>query len=230
MTRLRRWSLILLATGILSILAATWLNRPSAWRPLVVDASATTSDVTVIRLRAGVEYEVSLEVDRQTADAVTKQLMARKPQHAIAAQWAITCQGEQIAAGDLTNYNRISTVASWRGEWYRLVARVPFGVDEAKYWGFGLTGNYLSERVVGAFQPPDDITGSCEFSSAIERPADTARIALRRSEMDWRTHSRQSTFLPIGGVLAVLLGLFALLVRGLIVLRSRRDDSPATRR
>jgi hypothetical protein len=229
LTRLARWSQILIIAGILSILAATWFNRPSVWRPLVVDASATDSDTIDVRLVAGREYEVSLEVDRQTTAEVTRQLIARKPQHAIAAQWVVACQGKQIAAGELANYIRINNVASWRGELYRLVARVPFGVDEARYWGFGLTGSYLGERVVGAFRIPDDVSESCEFSWAIERPADTARIALRKTEQDWRKHSRQSAFLPIGGALAVLLGSFVLLVRGLIALRSRRDASPATR-
>lgn len=229
LTRLTHWSRVLIVTGILSILAASWVNRPSVWRPLAVDAAVVATDSSDVRLRAGVEYEVSLEVSQQTANAATKQLIAREPQSAIAGQWAIACQGEQIAAGDLVNYIRIDTVASWRGELYRLVARVPFGVDEANYWGLGLLGNYLSERVVGAFQSPDNITGACEFSWAIQQSAENARLAVRRNEQDWRAHNRQLRILPIGGVLAVLLGSFGLLLRGLIVLRSRRDDSPATR-
>lgn len=227
LAHLTQWSRILIVIGVLSILAATWANRPAVWRPVVVNASAVASDTTNVQLRAGVEYEVSLEAARQTVNAATKQLIARKPQTAIAGQWAIACQGEQIATGDLTHYIRIETVASWRGEWYRLIARVPFGVDEAKYWGFGVAGSYLSERIVGAFQPPDEITGPCEFSWAIERSTDNVRLAVRRNEQDWRAHNRQLRVLPIGGAMALLLGLSGLLVRGLMVLRSRRDDSPA---
>ena len=208
----------------MSILAASWVNRPSVWRPLVVDAAAGAADTTDVRLRAGVEYEVSLEVSQQTANAATRQLIAREPQSAVAGQWAIACQGEQLAAGDLVNYIRVETVASWRGELYRLVARVPFGVDDANYWGLGLIGDYLSERIVGAFQSPDDISGACEFSWAIQRSTENVRLALRRNEQDWRAHSRQLRILPIGGALAVLLGTFGLLLRGLTVLRSRRHD------
>ena len=208
----------------MSILAASWVNRPSVWRPLVVDAAAGAADTTDVRLRAGVEYEVSLEVSQQTANAATRQLIAREPQSAVAGQWAIACQGEQLAAGDLVNYIRVETVASWRGELYRLVARVPFGVDDANYWGLGLIGDYLSERIVGAFQSPDDISDACEFSWAIQRSTENVRLALRRNEQDWRAHSRQLRILPIGGALAVLLGTFGLLLRGLTVLRSRRHD------
>lgn len=229
MTRLRRWSFILLVAGILSILAATWFNRPSIWRPLAVDASSVDAGSTDVRLRTAIDYEVSLEIERQTARAVGGQLFRPKPQSAVTGSWNISCGTTQIAAGDFRNYIRVETVASWRGELYRLVARVPFGVDEANYWGFGLAGNYLSERVVGAFQIPDDIAASCEFSWAMERTKDSARIAIRRSEQDWRKHSRQSAFLPVGGTFAVLLGSFALLLRGLMVLRSRRDGSTATR-
>lgn len=214
----------------MSILAATWINRPSVWRPFVVDASVADSDATDIRLRPGTDYEVSLEVERGTAGASAGQLFKPKPQSAVIGSWSIACQDTGIAAGDFTNYIRIENVRSWRGELYRVVARVPFGVDEANYRGFGLTGRYLSERVVGAFQLPDDITGSCQYSWAIDGSIDNVRLAIRRSEKDWRAHSRQLSFLPIGGFLAVLLGSFALLVRGLILLRSRRDDSPATRR
>lgn len=205
------------------------MNRPSIWRPLAVDGSVAESGTSDVALRAGVEYEVSLEVERRIANTAARQAMKREPQSVIAGQWAIACQGEQIAAGDLVNYIRIKTVATWRGELYRLVARVPFGVDEAKYRGFGLTGSYLSERIVGAFQSPDEITAPCEFSWAVERSTDSVRIALRRSNQDWRKHSRQVTFLPVGGALALLLGSFGLLVRGFIVMRSRRDNSPASR-
>ena len=230
LTRLTRWSQILIIAGVLSVLATTWFNRPAVWRPLVADASAAGSNSDSFRLDPSLEYEVSLEIVRRPPDAITRQLLAKEPQSAIAAQWAIACDGEQIAAGGLANYIRIDTVQSWRGELYRLVARVPFGVDEAKYWGFGLIGSYLSERVVGAFKISDDAGGACELSSTIERPADNARIAIRRTDQDWRKHSRQLTFLPIGGLLAVSLGVLGLLVRGLIVLRSHRDDSSATRR
>ena len=222
--------MILLVTGILAILAATWTNRPSVWRPIVVDASVAESDTTDVLLRPGIDYEVSLEVERGTAGAGARQLFKPRPQSAVTGRWSITCQDDRIAAGDFTNYIRIETVRSWRGELYRVIARVPFGVDAAKYRGFGLTGSYLSERVVGAFQLPDDITGSCQYSWAIDGSMDNVRLAIRRSEKDWRAHSRQLAFLPIGGFLAVLLGSLALLVRGLILLRSRRDDSPATRR
>lgn len=214
----------------MSILAATWINRPSVWRPIVVDASATGSDATDVRLHPGIDYEVSLEVERGTAQAVAGQLFKPKPQSAVNGSWSIACQDKRIAAGDFTNYIRIENVRSWRGELYRVIARVPFGVDEANYRGFALTGSYLSERVVGAFQLSNDITGSCRYSWAIERSTGNVRLAIRRSEKDWRAHSRQLSFLPIGGFLAVLLGSFALLVRGLILLRSRRDDSLATRR
>jgi len=190
----------------------------------------TDTNTTDVRLRAGVEYEVSVEIERRMAGAAAKQLVTREPQSAIAGQWAIACQGESIATGDLTNYIRIKEVATWRGELYRLVARVPFGVDEAKYWGFGLTGRYLSERIVGAFQSPDAVTEPCEFSWAIQRSTENVRLALRRNDQDWRKHSRQVTFLPVGGALALLLGLFGLLLRGLIVLRSSRDDSPSSPR
>jgi hypothetical protein len=229
LTRLNRWSQILIVAGILSILTATWTNRPTIWRPLAVDASATAADAADVHLIAGLEYEVSVEFERRLPVAAAGPLAAKEPQSTIAAQWAIACDGEQIAAGNLADYIRIDIVRSWRGELYRLVARVPFGLDEAKYWGFGLAGRYLSERVVGAFQVPDNARGACEFSSVIERPADNARIAVRRTGLDWRKHDRQLALLPIGGVLAVSLGLFGILLRGLILLRSRRDDPPATR-
>lgn len=224
MTRLTRWSIILLVTGCLSILAASWLNRPSVWRPLVIESSEAGSETTGVRLRSGTDYEVSLEVERQQVAAAVRELVTPEPQSAVVGHWAITCQGNRIAAGDLANYIRIETVASWRGELYRLVARVPFGVDEANYRTLGLTGRYLSERVVGAFRLPDDVAGPCDFSRTIERSANSVRVAVRRSEDDWREHNRQLAFLPVGGVLAVFLGSLALLVRGSIVLRSRRDD------
>ena len=229
LTRLTRWSQVLIVAGILSILVASWLNRPAVWRPAVVDASATASATGNVQLRVGLEYEVSMEMGRGSPVAAYRQLIAKEPQSAIAAQWAIACDGEQIATGNLVNYIRIDVVQSWRGELYRLVTRMPFGIDEAKFWGFGLTGRYLSERVVGAFQVPDDSTGACEFSSLIEQAADSARLTLRRTDQDWRKHNRQLAFLPIGGLLAILLGLFGLVLAALIGLRSRRDDSAATR-
>ena len=106
---------------------------------------------------------------------------------------------------------------------------MPFGIDEAKYWGFGLTGRYLSERIVGAFEIPDNSSGACEFSSAVERPLENARIAVRRINQDWLMHDRQLAWLSIGGVLAVLLGLFGLLLSALIGRQSRRGGSSATR-
>lgn len=222
LTRLSRWSQILIVAGTLSILTVTWINRPAIWRPLAIDASAAASATTDVHLEAGLEYEVSVEFERRLPVAAAGPLAAKEPQSAIAAQWTIACDGRQIATGNLANYIRIDIVRSWRGELYRLIARVPFGMDEAKYWGFGLAGRYISERIVGAFQIPDDSSGACEFSSEIERPMDDARIVVRRINQDWRMHDRQLAWLSITGVLAILLGLFGLLLSALIGRQSRR--------
>ena len=230
MSRIARWSLALVIVGILSILAAHWINRPTVWRPFVI-VSSDLDPVTIgAGLHQGRNYEVSLEFERRTAGAVGKQLVTPGPQSAVVGQWAVTCRGDQVAAGDVADYIRVKTVKSWRGELFRLVARVPFGVDEAKYWSFGLRGSYLSERVVGGFRLPEEITEPCEFSWTVEQSAKKIRIALRRSEQEWRAHSRQLAFLPVGGALAVLLGSFALLAWSLISRWSFRGEHRSGRR
>ncbi len=194
--------------GTLSFLLAHWLNRPAEWRPVVIAPSARAAEKSVA-LVPGREYEVSIEFQRGLSPAEYRQLSAPRPQTLVRGQWSMSCGASQIAAGGAAAYLRIRQVRGWKGELYRILARVPFGVDETKYRSFGLAGEYLSERVIGAAAVPNGSDGNCAFAWLPGASIDGPRIALRRSELDWRSHARRYTILSLGGLLIAGFGLLA---------------------
>ena len=102
------------------------------------------------------------------------------------------------------------------------VGRVPFGVDESKYHSFGLTGKFLSERVAGALTVPEASDGYCTFRWLPQAAIDGIRIGLRRSEDDWRAHSRRYSILALGGLMSLVMGIVAGLVMLVVGRISRR--------
>jgi hypothetical protein len=221
-----RWAWILFAGGGLALLATHWLNRPAVWRPLVIAAPTETIDLPV-ELAPGRDYEVSIEFRRDIGRSDYRQLIAPQPQSLLDGEWTVGCSGAQVAGGETADYLRIRRVQSWKGETYRVVARVPFGVDEAKYRSFGVAGQFLSERVVGRLTVPDVADGNCTFRWLPKATIDGTRIVIRRSEDDWRTHARRYSILAIVGVGSLCLG-FAVGVTALVVGRLRPRSSSAT--
>lgn len=199
--------LCLLAAG-LCYLAVHWLNRPALWRPVVV-ATETGDVAATAPLAPNTAYEVSLEVDRTLARTSAKAVATAAPQSVIAGHWAVSCAGKVIATGDVDSYSRISGPRSWRGEVFRTALRVPFGMDETKYHTFGISGSYLTERVVGRFEsgPGDD--RSCSLAWQPDQSTADARLTLRKSRSEWQSHIRQVSFLLIGVPMFGLLGLAA---------------------
>ena len=229
MKHFQRWALILLIGGSLSILTAHWLNRPAEWRPAVVAPSGQPAEKDV-KLSPGREYEVTIEYLRRIPPADYRQLSASQPQSLVRGQWSLSCGSSPVARGGAANYIRIRQVRGWKGELFRILARVPFGVDETKYRSFGLTGAYLSERVIGAGTVPTSSDGNCAFAWKPTASVDGSRIALRRSEIDWRKHARRYTILSLGGLFIAGLGFLAgavLIVSGWI---GRHDRQPRASR
>jgi len=208
MKYLQRWALMLLIGGTLSFLLAHWLNRPAEWRPAVIAASGQPAEKSVV-LVPGREYEVTVEYLRSLPHADFEQLSAPQPQLLVRGQWSLLCGASRVARGNAADYLRIRHVRGWKGKLYRILARVPFGLDETKYRSFGLAGAYLSERVIGAATVPAASDGSCAFAWQPAASIDGPRIALRRNEIDWRKHSRRYTILSLGGLISVGLGLLA---------------------
>lgn len=222
MKYLQRWALMLLIGGTLSILLVHWLNRPAEWRPAVIAPSGQSAEKS-ITLVPGREYEVTIEYLRSLPHADYEQLSEPRPQLLVRGQWSLLCGTSKVARGNAADYLRIRHVRGWMGKLYRVLARVPFGLDESKYRSFGLAGAYLSERVIGAATVPATSDGSCAFTWQPAAAIDGSRIALRRSEIDWRTHSRRYTILSLGGLFCVGLGLLA----GAISIGSRWLDPHA---
>ena len=206
-----RWAWILLAVGALSVLAAHWLNRPAVWRPVVIEEPSQAADVSV-ELVPGRDYEVSIEFRRDIARSDYRRLTASTPVSLIDGEWSLRCEGTRVAGGGTANYLRIRQVRSWKVELYRNAARVPFGVDEVKYHTFGIVGIYLSERVAGALTVPVESGGECNFQWLPQATIDGSRIVVRRSEDDWRAHSRRYSILALGGASSAMLGVLAGLI------------------
>jgi hypothetical protein len=221
--------MVLLIGGTLSVLFTHWLNRPAAWRPAVI-APSDQPDEKIVALVPGREYEVTIEYMRNLPESEYRQLSAPRRQLLVRGQWSLSCNTSKIAGGDAADYLRIGQVRSWKGELYRILARVPFGVDETRYRSFGLAGAYLSERVIGAATVPADSDGNCAFAWQPAASIAGSRIALRRSESDWRTHSRRYTFLALGGLAIAGFGLLAGLIRPLSGCFDRQAHPPRTPR
>ena len=225
MKYLPRWALLLLVGGTLSILMTHWLNRPVEWRPAVIAPSGQPAAQRVT-LVPGREYEVTIEFLRSLSQPDYRQLSAPRPQMVVRGQWSLSCGTSKAAHGGAADYIRIRQVRGWKGELYRILARVPFGVDETRYRSFGLAGTYLSERVIGAATVPAVSDGSCKFEWQPASSIDGSRIALRRSEVDWRNHARRYSILSLGGWFLAGLGLLA----GAISIVSGWRDRRARRR
>ncbi len=203
-----RTALLCLLGALLCYLAVHWLNRPAVWRPVVIETLAR--DVTASApVAANTSYEISLEVDRALARTSAMAIAAPAPQSLVTGRWTLSCADATMASGDVASYLRIRGPQSWRGEVFRIVTRVPFGLDEAAYRTFGVSGRFLTERVVGRFDSGPVVSEPCSLQWQDGRSTVAARLALRKSLGDWETHFRRATFLLIGVPVLGLLGLVA---------------------
>ena len=199
MKTLSRWAVALVVAGLLSVLLASWLNRPDVWRPLVITPARTTINAPM-RLQPGAGYEVALEFGDALDAADRRALSIPTAQTLIDGTWEVDCDEVVLASGDAADYLRITRVRSWLGMTYRVVARVPFGTDETKYMSAGLAGEYLSERVFGAFRVPESSSGNCGFSWRAMRPNPPVRVVIRKDEAAWNRHLQKFLVLGPAGI------------------------------
>ncbi len=214
MATVKRWSVILLIVGISLIILVHWLNRPSHWRPLVIDSAETVSGLP-FRAVPGEAYEVTFEFGRDIEPTIWRALTSTASQSIVGGQWLVRCDGEHVAGGKADNYLRIIRVRSWLGEAYRILARVPFGQDESKFHSFGLTGRFLAERSFGAFQIPDGVSETCGLTWRANDQVSQGsgvRLTVRRSDDDWTRHSARFAWLSLSGFVSFSAGILFWLI------------------
>lgn len=213
---MRRWTFILLFGGLVALLLAHWLNRPSYWRPLVI-SSVETETSFLAELTPGTDYEITFEFSESVSADVRAALSSPSRQTIIDGRWGMVCGEQRVAGGESSGYLRITRVRSWLGESFRVFTRVPFGADETKYHSIGIGGNFLTERVFGAFRTSRDHRAPCRLTWDSKKGEPEVRVAVRRANSEWARHAARYAWLPLVGFTAsgvgFLCGLYWRLIR-----------------
>lgn len=210
---------LLLGSGVVLLSVVSWINRPAEWRPVRL-ADAAKSAAIPMQLEAGSSYEVSLEMSDAMPRDMVRQLAGRRPQSLVDGRWRVSCEGINVAEGESRDYLRTLSKRSTLGKLRRILTRNPFAQDALSYWTFGMGGDFLVVRIIGAFRVPAGNRDECEFQwSAVDVGA-PARVAIRRSEESWRRHYGQYAALAVVAELLVAAGVLSLSVNAM---RRRRD-------
>lgn len=219
----KAWTLV--GGGVITLILVSWLNRPTEWRPMLLADAAITAAVSA-SLEPGITYELVLELPDALPRDTVRQLTARGPQSLVDGGWGIACDGKQVAAGESRDYLRILSKRSPLGKLRRVVTRAPFAQDESSYRTFGLRGEFLVTRVIGAFQVPAGSSGDCTLEWTAVSVGAPARVAVRHSEKSWRRHYQRYAALAVLGQLLIAGGVFVAL---LDVTRRRRAPVSSSR-
>lgn len=200
----RAWTLVVV--GVIALVLVSWLNRPAKWRPMLLIDASLAAEVSK-RLDPGAQYELVLELRDALPQDIVREFTARRPQSLVDGGWQFLCDGMQVTAGESRDYLRILSKRSSLGKLRRVATRAPFAQDEASYRTFGLRGEFLVARVIGAFHVPVTSSGDCTLKWTAVSVDAPARVAVRQNEKTWRHHKQRYAVLAIVGELLIAAGL-----------------------
>ena len=189
MAHLAIWTRRAAIASLCILLVIQYTNRPSAWRVAVIE-DTTVSQELPIELAVGERHEISIEYFVDAKADLARVLASPEPQSLVSGAWSINCDEKKIAGGNSDDFLRITRVRSWRGKLYRVATRSPFGVSEGKYSSFGITGQFLHERVFGAFTVGEEATCTLTWEPLTSQSG--VRVAVRRGGDQWASHSKRT--------------------------------------
>ena len=206
-----RWSLGLLAGGLILMVVNAVLMLRLDWRPAIMPLPADSPEAVEqsFTVRESGPYEIQLEVSRSApARAINQTIAIMDEPSPLDVTWRIMENDREVASGDARDYMFLDAGPKrWPGRMRRILMRVPEGQDDLFWRTGGLAGHTTASRGLGRFDATEGTIYRLEAvaRSGLEPLSDgEPRMVIRAARAV--SHRHYQTVAPVGYAGLVLIG------------------------